>query len=184
MTTNQNTQLKDDTIQIGNMDEENLEMFETIDKEEDGEVYIREVIDYLKAVNIEFDRNPEVNRLVTKHRQNADNCINYEEYSVLMEELREAGWTRFRPTHKSGVSELDLKGVFRLVDMDNSGAVSRRELKMACKFLGKRYGLDNEKTWLNIMKETDENYDGKLTYPEFKIAVAAAIAIVEAEEEE
>merc|ERR1719186_132615 len=174
--TNQNNQVE--------VDEENLEMFETIDKEEDGEVYIKEVIDYLKAVNIEFDRNPEVNKVVTKHKRNEDNCINFEEFAILMEELRNAGWTKFKPPNeRKGINELDLKGVFRLVDMDKSGAVSSRELKMACKYLGKRYGLDNEKAWINIMKETDVNNDGKLTYPEFKVAIGKAISVVEAEEE-
>ena len=35
-------------------------MFEEIDKEEDGEIYVREVLDYLRACNQDFDRNVEV----------------------------------------------------------------------------------------------------------------------------
>ena len=36
------------------------EMFERIDREADGEVYIREVLDFLRSMNSDLDQTPEV----------------------------------------------------------------------------------------------------------------------------
>ena len=43
-----------------------------------------------------------------------------------MEEFRSTGWTRFEKKKLKGIHELDVKGVFKLVDIDRSGAISRR----------------------------------------------------------
>ena len=37
------------------------EMFERIDREADGEVYIQEVLDFLRSMNSDLDQSPEVN---------------------------------------------------------------------------------------------------------------------------
>ena len=36
------------------------EMFERIDREADGEVYIQEVLDFLRSMNSDLDQSPEV----------------------------------------------------------------------------------------------------------------------------
>ena len=41
-----------------------------------------------------------------------------------MDEIKEAGWTRFKPVDGQPMAEQDLKKVFKMVDMDGSGAIS------------------------------------------------------------
>merc|ERR1719312_2159560 len=95
-------------------------------------------------------------------------------FTVIMDEIKAAGWTMFKPVQGQAIAEEDLKKVFKMVDMDGSGAISQLELKMAVKYLGKRYGITDAKTWRNAMKEADNNKDGKLTYLEFKDAIKVA----------
>lgn len=40
------------------------EMFEKIDKEEDGEVYLREVVDYLDALDNNIEQSHKVNNTI------------------------------------------------------------------------------------------------------------------------
>ena len=42
-----------------------------------------------------------------------------------MDEIKEAGWTRFKPVDGQPMAEQDLKKVFKMVDMDGSGAISQ-----------------------------------------------------------
>merc|ERR1712080_486700 len=66
------------------------------------------------------------------------------------------------------INDDDIKEVFRMVDVDRSGAISRTEAKMAAKLLEKNFGIKNVLKWL---KESDTGDDGKLTYREFKEAI-------------
>ena len=42
-----------------------------------------------------------------------------------MDEIKGAGWTRFKPVQGKPIAEQDLKKVFKMVDMDGSGAISQ-----------------------------------------------------------
>ena len=107
-----------------------------------------------------------------------------------MDEIKEAGWTRFKPVEGQPITEKDMKKVFKMVDMDKSGAISQLELKMGLKYLAKRYRIDDVrifwilkysfalylqiKTWKEALKEADSNQDGKLSFLEFQDAVKLA----------
>ena len=78
---------------------------------------------------------------------------------MIMDQIKEAGWAKFKPVHGQPITEKDIKKVFRMVDMDKSGAISQlvtgivitfkvfiqynlyQELKMGLKYLAKRYGI-------------------------------------------
>ena len=77
-----------------------------------------------------------------------------------MDAIKGAGWTWFKPIKGQPIAEKDMKKVFRLVDMDKSGAISQlvcnskffslfivfnifQELKLAVKYLWKRYGIND-----------------------------------------
>ena len=79
-----------------------------------------------------------------------------------MDEVRSAGWTRFRPVAGQPIAEKDMRNIFRLVDLDKDGSISHmvggvqhhrlysvkisnptQELKLSLKYLGKRYGLSD-----------------------------------------
>ena len=42
-----------------------------------------------------------------------------------MDAIKAAGWTRFKPVKGQPIAEQDMKKVFKLVDMDKSGAISQ-----------------------------------------------------------
>ena len=42
-----------------------------------------------------------------------------------MDEVRTAGWTRFRPVAGQPIAEKDMRNIFRLVDLDKDGSISR-----------------------------------------------------------
>ena len=44
---------------------------------------------------------------------------------IIMDEIKAAGWTMFKPVHGQAIAEEDLKKVFKMVDMDGSGAISQ-----------------------------------------------------------
>ena len=43
----------------------------------------------------------------------------------LMDALKGAGWTRFRPVKGQPIAEQDIAKIFNIVDMDKSGAISQ-----------------------------------------------------------
>ena len=43
---------------------------------------------------------------------------------VMMDEVRAAGWTRFRPVAGQPIAEKDMRKIFRLVDLDKDGSIS------------------------------------------------------------
>ena len=98
------------------------------------------------------------------------------------------------------ITEMDVKAIFRLVDVDKSGNISRtvifvmiqqfrivylQESRMAAKLLMKRFGIKDVGIYKYLvdiycvyivqvpawMKETDGDKDGRVTYKEFKQAV-------------
>eukprot|EP00090_Calanus_glacialis_P009158 TRINITY_DN17528_c0_g1_i1.p1 TRINITY_DN17528_c0_g1~~TRINITY_DN17528_c0_g1_i1.p1 ORF type:complete len:172 (+),score=66.73 TRINITY_DN17528_c0_g1_i1:83-598(+) len=153
---------------------EYMEMFERIDKEEDGEVYVREVVEFLRVLDNNLEQSNEVNLLFMNYKKEANNVLDFKKFKEIMDEIKGAGWTRFKPVDGQPMDEQDLKKVFKMVDMDGSGAISQLELKMAVKYLGKRYGISDLKTWRATMKEADNNKDGKLNYLEFQDAIKLA----------
>ena len=79
----------------------------------------------------------------------------------MMDAVREAGWTRFKPVKGQPIAEKDMRKIFKLVDLDKDGSISNlvkefavniknfnilhliKELKLSLKYLGKRYGMSD-----------------------------------------
>merc|ERR1719220_704125 len=83
----------------------------------------------------------------------------------IMTDLEEAGWKKAKEKTADQVTDIDIKSVFNLVDIDNSGTVSRTEARMAAKLLEKRFGIKDVKEWL---QSNDADNDGRLSFLEFK----------------
>ena len=49
---------------------------------------------------------------------------------MIMDEIKAAGWTMFKPVQGQAIAEDDLKKVFKMVDMDGSGAISQLVLNL------------------------------------------------------
>ena len=42
----------------------------------------------------------------------------------MMDAVREAGWTRFKPVKGQPIAEKDMRKIFKLVDLDKDGSIS------------------------------------------------------------
>ena len=64
---------------------------------------------------------------------------------LIMKELEAAGWKKYQQKSVSnGVSEMDIKAVFKMVDVDKSGSISRR-----VRYNKINYILINIKIWFH-----------------------------------
>ncbi|XP_023329128.1 calmodulin [Eurytemora carolleeae] len=149
---------------MGAKKHEYKQLFEKIDQEEDGEVYLREVTWFLRALNQDVDSNLQVKVLLDQYDSNGEDVLTFSKFCDIMRELEEAGWKKAAEKKKEDITETDIKAIFNLVDVDKSGSLSRKEGNMACKLLQKRFGIVNVSEW---MKEVDGDSDGKLDYEEF-----------------
>ena len=52
-----------------------------------------------------------------------------------MDDIKAAGWTRFKPVAGQPITEKDMKKVFKMVDMDKSGAISQLVCPYLCVFI-------------------------------------------------
>merc|ERR1712193_376451 len=141
------------------------DLFSKIDLEDDGIVYLKEIVIYLRAMNEDIDTNLEVKALLDQYEINGDEELKFKHFCDIMAELEDVGWKKAAEKTADQVTDLDFKSIFNLVDIDKSGTVSRTEARMAAKLLEKRFGIKDVKEW---MKEYDADNDGRLSYMEFK----------------
>ncbi|KAF8563205.1 hypothetical protein P879_08734 [Paragonimus westermani] len=75
-----------------------------------------------------------------------------------------------------------LEGIFRAMDVDNSGQISLKEFKNACMCLPNRSNLDDESI-TDLAKSIDINKDGQIDFNEFLEAFRLVEMEVEREEQ-
>merc|ERR1712179_68518 len=112
-----------------------------------------------------MDKNLKVKHLLDHYDTNKLDTLTLGQFKVMMAELEEAGWRRVNPKKGKEISEMDVKAIFRMVDVDKSGNISRTEARMATKLLLKRFGINDVPKW---MRKTDMDQDGRLTFKEFR----------------
>ena len=57
-----------------------------------------------------------------------------------MGQLKDRGWVK-EVKKADEISEEEIRKVFNIVDKDNSGSLSKREAKRACKLIGEKFGI-------------------------------------------
>ena len=77
--------------------------------------------------------------LLSEYRSKGDRVLYLQEFMVkcspifssldfasqeMMDALRAAGWTRFRPVKGQPIAEKDMRKIFKLVDLDKDGSIS------------------------------------------------------------
>merc|ERR1711953_1436132 len=145
------------------------ELFKEIDQEKDGEIYLKEVVLYLRALNQDME-SLEVKHLLDQYELRGMEVLDFSEFLDIMEQLESVGWVRVEKKESFEMTELDVDEIFKMIDMDKSGAISRSEARVAFKLLSKRFGIKDVGSW---MRQTDKNNDGKLTRKEFYQSVMA-----------
>ena len=68
-----------------------------MDEEEDGNIYLKQVVVTLKALNEDIEANLKVKIILDEMLDNGNTTINFKEFKELMEELEEAGWRKQKP---------------------------------------------------------------------------------------
>ena len=83
-----------------------------------------------------------------------DRLIDFEEFKVgefvffcdypclkeVMRKMNDKGWSK-ETKAADQISEEEIRKVFDIVDKDNSGSLSKREAKRACKLIGEKFGI-------------------------------------------
>jgi calmodulin len=96
----------------------------------------------------------ELQRMMKQVDENGDNEIDFDEFLVLMS------------SNKSSIDpDSELRAAFAVFDEDNSGSISRKEMKKLMKKLGQ--ALSDEELDA-MMEEVDTDKDGQIDFEEFK----------------
>lgn len=114
-------------------------MFKEIDQEKDGEIYLKEVVLYLKALNQDME-TLEVKHQLDQYELRGMEVLDFSEFVVrhlhillpiirsiqdIMEQLESVGWVRVEKKESFEMTELDVDEIFKMIDVDKSGAISR-----------------------------------------------------------
>merc|ERR1712106_163501 len=124
------------------------DLFTKIDLEDDGVIYLKEIVLYLRAMNDDIDNNLRVKVLLDQYDTNGEEELMFNHFCEIMGELEEAGWKKCGDKKAEEVTDVDIRSIFNLVDIDKSGTVSRTEARVATKLLQKRFGIKNVKDWM------------------------------------
>jgi len=96
----------------------------------------------------------ELQRMMKQVDDNGDNEIDFDEFLVLMSSNK-----------TSTDPDSELLAAFAVFDEDNSGSISRKEMKKLMKKLGQK--LSDEELDA-MMEEVDTDNDGQIDFEEFK----------------
>ena len=132
------------------------ELFAEIDQEKDGEIYLKEVVLYLRAMNEHLESlevkpfcvnvndiffEPfQVKHLLDQYELRGMETLDYvgcvenkhdNNYNLLfrfveiMTQLEAVGWVRVQRKESDELTELDIDEIFKMIDVDKSGSISR-----------------------------------------------------------
>lgn len=123
------------------------DMYTRIDKNGDGKVSVDELINAMDEMGVAMSEN-EIRTCISEVDANGSGWIDFSEFLTVF------------TSKNMMLSKENLESTFAMFDADGSGEISTIELK---RVLG-----HNENEWMQIMKDIDENKDGKLDIKEFK----------------
>jgi len=137
--------------QVSSQDIQHLKrVFESIDKNGDGNITLKELKDGLKDVK----NKEELMAIMEGADTDGSGTINYTEFiAATMEQ-------------NMYLKEENLRNAFRMFDKDGSGKISIDEMKQA---LGAEVEgqTDNEDEWNQLIEEVDIDGDGEIDFEEF-----------------
>ncbi|XP_028784881.1 calcium-dependent protein kinase 1-like isoform X2 [Neltuma alba] len=136
-----------------NLSEEEIaglkEMFKMIDTDNSGQITFEELKAGLKAFGANIDES-EIHNLMQAVNVDNSGTIDYAEFIAATLNLNKAE------------KEDNLVAAFRYFDKDGSGYITQDELQQVCEEIG----LENVR-WEEIMREADQDNDGRIDYNEF-----------------
>lgn len=135
---------------IGREKEQLLEVFKAMDKNFDGKLSRKELIEAYSELYSEEAAKNYVDHIFERLDFNKSDSLDFSEFMVA------------NIDYKKAFNNQNLKKLFSIVDSDNSGYITPEELKNFLHFEDK-----NEKLIMDMIKEVDKNKDGVISYGEF-----------------
>lgn len=129
------------------------EVFNRLDESGDGYLQLAEITSGLKEVLGHVKGSMNIfDEILNSLDKNFNGVVDYTEFLVAAADK------------EALLTEDNLKSAFRQFDLDQSGSISRVELKAIFETTEKK----DEELWNEIFREVDANGDGEITYDEFK----------------
>lgn len=131
-----------------------MQTFKSLDKNGDGVLSRQEILEGLKTYMPSYQAELEVNKIMESVDIDQSGSIDYSEFILATMDKKKA------------ISKERLQESFKVFDADGNGYITADELKAV---LGNtQHGQKlNESVWDEIIKETDSNGDGKISFEEF-----------------
>lgn len=145
--------------------DELLKTFKALDLDHDGQLTTEELlIGYSKMMG-EDDAKKEVDRIFQVIDVNNTGAIDFTEFLLAT------------VNHKKLLSQERLTQVFKMFDTDNSGTISRDEIKTFFSMgqEGKQSNNENDEFVMELIEEVDKNGDGEISFSEFKEMMSHAL---------
>ena len=133
------------------------EMFNTVDKDGDGELTEIELSQVL-ITNMGYYKNEALKKakeIINAVDKDGDGCISFEEFKHVHASIQLSS------------DDMLIHTCFKVMDEDHNGTIELNELKHALQL------SDNEA--IAMFNEADLNGDGKISFDEFKIALAGSL---------
>lgn len=149
-------------------------MFGTFDKNNDGFITKKELMESLKNMSMMITER-EAEEMVKGVDENGDGLIDFEEFCVLGEKLVVGFEEKQRRIEDE--DEDELREAFGVFDKDKDGVISVEELGLVLSCLGMNEGkkLENCK---EMIKKVDLDGDGMVNFDEFKRMMRSGTTLV------
>ncbi|XP_006823620.1 neo-calmodulin-like [Saccoglossus kowalevskii] len=140
-----------------NSEEKVMEAFKEIDKDDSGYVTVDEVKKVLKDLGEEVS-DEDIDKFFESADKNDDGKISYNEFY--------AAWVKAtEEAKKEGeLSQDEMLEAFKALDADGNGSLTKDEVKKALQDASSYYSDEQVDS---MIKEADEDKDGKVDYKEF-----------------
>ncbi|CAL9228225.1 unnamed protein product [Arabidopsis halleri] len=128
------------------------EIFDLFDIDGSGSIDASELNVAMRSLGFEMN-NEQINELMAEVDKNKSGAIDFEEFVHMM-------------TTKFGERESidELSKAFKIIDHDNNGKISPRDIKVIAKELGENF-TDNDIE--EMIEEADRDEDGEVNFEEF-----------------
>jgi len=133
-----------------------MKVFEELDEDKDGLLVKEEVLKGFQKYNLVSELTEEngIDEIINRIDRNKNGSIDYSEFVIAT------------VNRKKLLAKSNLEATFKLIDKDESKALTIDELKDF--FAGQGNHEWDDQVWEALLREVDENSDGQISYSEFK----------------
>merc|ERR1712156_503449 len=154
------------------------ELFYSVDHDRSGTITLMELYRFILKVAKDEDDDNIVNmadvKTIFKDLDNdGDGNVELDEFlTTVMSQMDDEKWAALLENsltrkEEQKMSEDEIERIFKEIDKDESGSITKKEAVRACRRNSTMAGLEDVEAWLDA---SDKNGDGSLSLEEFKFA--------------